>query len=160
MYNLNWTQAQEAMREGKRVKNSNFTNEEFFYMEDGKIWDEQGYPMAGWYRGYDWQDEGWMVLEDNFKPFEADVPEYVWKEEEIRLTDKERQEMKAVIGCDNFSALEDRIIASFVDGCYTADTMDYFVGIARPMPREKQNYHTFKIKKGRGHNKLQKRKKK
>lgn len=65
MYNLTWTQAQEAMREGKRVKNRHFTDEEFFYMENGQLWDEMGYPMGAWYRGYDWQDEGWMVIGEN-----------------------------------------------------------------------------------------------
>lgn len=54
MYNLTWTQAQEAMREDKRVKNRHFTNEEFFYMENGQLWDEMGYPMEAWYHGYDW----------------------------------------------------------------------------------------------------------
>lgn len=160
MYNLTWTQAQEAMREGKRVKHEYFVLAEWFAFDGRHIVDEEGYYMDNWYKGYAWQDEGWMILEDNFKPFEEDIPEYPWKEEEIRLTGAERQKMKAVMLGENYSALEDRIIASFTDGCYTADTMDYFVGIARPMPREKQNYHTFKIKKGRGHNKLQKRKKK
>lgn len=147
MYNLNWEQAQEAMREGRRVKNRYFTDEEFFYMENDRVVDEEGYPMDGWYRGYYWQDEGWKVLEE---------PAYEWKEEEIRLTGSERQKMKAVVLCDNFSALEEKIIAN-----YNMETMDYFVGITPSLtiPREKQNYN-FRITKGRGHNKLQKRKKK
>lgn len=153
MYNLNWTQAQEAMREGKRVKNRHFTGEEFFYMEDGQLWDEEGYPMAGWYRGYDWQDEGWMVLEE---------PAYEWKEDEIRLSGAERQKMKAVMLCDNFSALEEKVIAHYASQCYDVETMDYYVGItprSPTIPREKENYN-LRITKGRGHNKFQKRKKK
>lgn len=153
MYNLTWSQAQEAMREGKRVKNSNFTSEEFFYMEDGKIWDEQGYPMAGWYKGYDWQDEGWMILEE---------PAYEWKEDEIRLSGAERQKMKAMMFCDNFSALEDKVLALYAAQGYDLETMDHYVGItprSPTLPREKENYN-FRITKGRGHNKFQKRKKK
>lgn len=140
MYNLNWEQAQEAMREGKRVKNRHFTDEEFFYMENGQLWDEMGYPMGAWYRGYDWQDEGWMVIGEN--------PNLFHKVEEWHNQD--------------YSALEDRVIALFTGGCYTADTMDYWVGISPrspTLPREKENYN-FRITKGKGHNKLQKRKKK
>lgn len=162
MYNLNWTQAQEAMREGKRVKNRHFTGEEFFYMENGQLWDEEGYPMGGWYRGYDWQDEGWMVIEDNFKPFEGDAPEYAWKEDEIRLTGAERQKMKAVMWWENYSALEDKVVANYLAQGYDLETMDHYVGItprSPTLPREKENYN-FRITKGRGHNKLQKRKKK
>lgn len=153
MYNLTWIQAQEAMREGKRVKNSNFTDEEFFYMEDGKIWDEQGYPMAGWYKGYDWQNEGWMILEGETR-------------DEIRIigasSGKDRQKVKAVVLCDNYSSLEDKVITLFVEGCYDGETMDYYVGItpqSSTIPREKENYN-FRITKGRGHNKFKKRKKK
>lgn len=155
MYNLNWMQAQEAMREGKRVKNSNFTDEEFFYMEDGKIWDEQGYPMAGWYKGYDWQVEGWMILE-----LEGET------RDEIRVigasSGKDRQKMKAVMFCDNYSALEDKVIANYLAQDYDVETLDHYVGItprSPTMPREKENYN-FRITKGRGHNKFQKRKKK
>ena len=148
MYNLNWTQAQEAMREGKRVKNHYFTDEEFFYMKDGKIFDEHGYPMAGWDKGYDWQHDGWMII-DEMQQCLDEVKEIAKKH-------------NVVVICDNFSALEDRVIALFTGGCYTADTMDYWVGItpqSPKIPREKENYN-YRITKGRGHNKLQKRKKK
>lgn len=146
MYNLNWTQAQEAMREGKRVKNSNFTDEEFFYMEDGKIWDEQGYPMAGWYRGYDWQDEGWMILDW--------VPQEV--ERKVKVTGSGMP-----LG-EDFGGLEERVVAFIAGQGYDLETMDFFVGItprSPTLPREKENYN-FRITKGRGHNKFQKRKKK
>lgn len=148
MYELNWTQAQEAMREGKRVKNCHFTDEEFFYMKDGKIFDEHGYPMAGWDKGYDWQHDGWMII-DEMQQCLDEVKEIV-------------KEHNVVVVCDNFSALEDRVIASFTGRCYTADTMDYWVGItpqSPKIPREKENYN-YRITKGLGHNKLQKRKKK
>lgn len=148
MYNLTWTQAQEAMREGKLVKNRHFTGEEFFYMQDGRLLDEEGYPMEGWYRSYDWQDEGWMII-DEMQQCLDEVKEIVKKH-------------NVVVVCDNFSALENRVIALFTGGCYTADTMDYWVGItpqSPKIPREKENYN-YRITKGRGHNKLQKRKKK
>lgn len=147
MYNLTWTQAQEAMREGKRVKNRHFTGEEFFYMEDGQLWDEEGYPMAGWYRGYDWQDEGWMIL---------DEVQQCW--DRVKEMVKEHD----VVVVDNFSALEDKVIANYVAQGYDLETMDYYVGItprSPTIPREKENYN-FRITKGRGHNKFQKRKKK
>lgn len=153
MYNLTWTQAQEAMREGKRVKNRHFTNEEFFYMEDGKILDENGYPMAGWDKGYDWQHEGWMILESETK-------------DELRVigasTGKDRQKVKVVMFGENYSALEEKVVALLTGQGYDVETLDYCVGISPrspTLPREKENYN-FRITKGRGHNKLQKRKKK
>jgi len=152
MYNLNWTQAQEAMREGKRVRNSNFTVAEWFAFDGRHIVDEKGYYMDKWYKGYDWQNEGWMILEGETR-------------DEIRIigasSGKDRQKVKAVVLCDNYSSLEDKVVTLFVEGCYDGETMDYYVGItpqSPTLPREKQNYN-FRITKGRGHNKLQKRKK-
>lgn len=153
MHNLTWTQAQEAMREGKRVRNSNFTVAEWFAFNGRHIVDEEGYYMGKWYKGYDWQNEGWMILESETKDELPGIG---------ASTGKERQRVKAVVLCDNYSALEDRVIALFTGGCYTADTMDYWVGItpqSPKIPREKENYN-YRITKGRGHNKLQKRKKK
>ena len=147
MYNLNWTQAQEAMREGKRVKNSNFTDEEFFYMEDGKIWDEQGYPMTGWYRGYDWQEEGWMILDEVQQPWD-------------RITEIVKEHHVVII--DDLSDLEEKVVAHYAAQRYDVETLDHYVGItprSPTIPREKENYN-FRITKGRGHNKFQKRKKK
>lgn len=92
MYELTWTQAQEVMREGKRVKNRHFTDDEFFYMENGQLWDEMGYPMEAWYRGYDWQDEGWMVIGEN--------PNLFHEVEEWHNQD--------------YSALEDKVIATYI----------------------------------------------
>ena len=104
MYNLNWTQAQEAMREGKRVKNRHFTDEEFFYMENGQLWDEMGYPMTGWYKGYAWQEEGWMVIGEN--------PNLFHKVEEWHNQD--------------YSALEDRVIATYITEGYDLKTASEF----------------------------------
>lgn len=64
MTKLTWKEAQEAMREGKRVRNRNFTPEEFFEMQKGQIVCEMGCPMAGWYLGESWQEEGWSVIDD------------------------------------------------------------------------------------------------
>ncbi len=142
MYNLNWTQAQEAMREGKRVKHEYFVLAEWFAFDGRHIVDEEGYYMDKWYKGYAWQDEGWMILD-----------------EVEQCLDRVKQIVKEhdVVIVDNFSALEDRIIA-----CYDLETTDYFVGItpqSPTIPREKENYN-FRITKGRGHNKFKKRKKK
>lgn len=63
MSELTWKEAQQAMREGKRVRNQYFTSDEFFEMKDGKIFCELGYDMAKWYCGEAWQDEGWSVIE-------------------------------------------------------------------------------------------------
>lgn len=63
MSKLTWKEAQQAMREGKRVRNENFTSDEWFEWLDGAIRCEMGYNMAGWYRGEAWQDEGWSVIE-------------------------------------------------------------------------------------------------
>lgn len=62
MFNMTWEEAQQAMREGKSVRNSNFTSDEWFQMVNGRIVCEQGYPMAGWYRGEEWQDKGWAIV--------------------------------------------------------------------------------------------------
>lgn len=63
MRKLTWEQAVGAMIEGHKVRNENFTSDEFFEMKDGKIVCELGYNMAKWYRGEAWQDEGWSVIE-------------------------------------------------------------------------------------------------
>ena len=153
MYNLNWTQAQEAMREGKRVRNSNFTVDEWFVFDGRHIVDEEGYYMDKWYKGYDWQNEGWMILESETK-------------DELRIigasTGKERQKVKAVMFGENYAALEEKVVALLTGQGYDVETLDYCVGItprSPTLPQEKENYN-FRITKGRGHNKLQKRKKK
>lgn len=149
MYNLTWTQAQEAMREGRRVKNRHFTGEEWFAFDGFHIVDEEGYYMDKWYKGYDWQDEGWMVLD--------------WVPQEISETEDtcaEHQKMKVIMPCEDFSALEEKIVANYVSQGYDVRNTDYFGGITPSRnPKEKENYN-FRITKGRGHNKFQKRKKK
>lgn len=123
MYNLTWTQAQEAMREGKRVRNSNFTVAEWFTMQGCSIIDEAGYSMEGWYRGEPWQDVGWTVIADEIAELTKDV-KFV-----LDFTNLEKYTLK--------SAMTTR----------TKDKPDC-------------DYATTKIYKGKGHNKLQKRKKK
>lgn len=60
---MTYEEAIEAMKNGHRVRNENFTSDEFFEMKDGKIVCEMGYPMDTWYRGYDWQKTGWSILQ-------------------------------------------------------------------------------------------------
>jgi len=60
---MSWDEAKAAMRAGNKVRNRHFTDEEFFKMEDGKIFCEMGYRMDGWYRGEDWQKTGWSIIQ-------------------------------------------------------------------------------------------------
>lgn len=59
---MTWLEAIEAMRNGLKVRNQHFCVNEFFEMEDGHIIDEDGYSMAGWYKGFSWQDTGWSIV--------------------------------------------------------------------------------------------------
>lgn len=142
MYELTWSQAQEAMREGKRVRNSNFTVAEWFAFDGRHIVDEEGYYMDKWYKGYDWQNEGWMVIED--------------------INPDNKQMKVAIIGGD-MSSLEYRVNTYFLN---SIKEMCRGVEINFKTPEvlvKKQgcfDYTQHKIKKGKGHNKLQKRKKK
>lgn len=47
MPKLNWKEAQQAMREGKRVRNQYFTSDEWFEMVDGCIYAEDG-KLVSW----------------------------------------------------------------------------------------------------------------
>lgn len=64
MGNMSWKEALEAMEKGKRVRNKYFTSEEWFEMRSGRLYAEDGCSMTGWYRGEEWQNEGWSVLND------------------------------------------------------------------------------------------------
>ena len=61
--NMSWEEAKSAMREGRKVRNSYFTSEEYFQMEDGRIVCEMGCLMDGWYRDEDWQKTGWSIFQ-------------------------------------------------------------------------------------------------
>lgn len=52
-----------AKLEGVRIRNCNFTPDEWFEWRDGALRCELGYNMSTWYRGEAWQDEGWSVVE-------------------------------------------------------------------------------------------------
>ena len=60
---MTWDEAKSAMRSGKKVRNCHFTDEEYFRMVGGDIVCEMGYPMAGWYRGEDWQKTDWSIFQ-------------------------------------------------------------------------------------------------
>lgn len=60
--NMSWDEAKAAMEEGKKVRNCYFSSDEFFRMDNGSIVCENGYSMAGWYRGEEWQTMGWSIL--------------------------------------------------------------------------------------------------
>ena len=61
---MTYEEALEAMKQGKKVRNENFTSDEFFEMKDGKVVCEMGYPMAAWYKGEPWQKTGWSVFNE------------------------------------------------------------------------------------------------
>ena len=58
---MTYQDAIEEMKKGKRVKNERFTPNEFFEMHNGVIVCEMGYNMSDWYKGLDWQRDGWSL---------------------------------------------------------------------------------------------------
>ncbi len=61
---MTYEEAIEAMKQGKKVRNENFTSDEFFEMKDGRIVCEMGYPMSSWYKGEPWQKTGWSIFNE------------------------------------------------------------------------------------------------
>lgn len=59
---LNWQQALEAMSNGCKVKHVHFTDDEYFWMRNGTVRDENGYDMTRWYKGEPWQNEHWYII--------------------------------------------------------------------------------------------------
>jgi len=59
---MTWEEAIRAMLDGQRVRHINFTREEFFEIRQGIIYAEDGCPMRGWYRGEDWQKQGFSIV--------------------------------------------------------------------------------------------------
>lgn len=66
---MTYEEAVASMRLGNKVVHEYFCRGEFFEMKNGSIIDEMGYNMSGWFMAngytsdYDWQKEGWSVLE-------------------------------------------------------------------------------------------------
>lgn len=146
MQYLNWTEAKEAMRNGDRVKHQYFCRDEWFQMRHGRIVDENGYDMDGWYLDEVWQDDGWFIMELE--------EEYVWKEGEIRLASTEREMMKTKMPALDFVYLEELLAASFVVGDLWKTPVSRLENQSNPSARNP------KLHKGKGHNKLKKGKKK
>ncbi|BBK09185.1 hypothetical protein [Klebsiella phage 05F01] len=156
MYNLSYTQAVAMMEQGCKVKHEYFTGEEYFHMpanNGGRMVDEAGYPMDSWFRGEEWQNDGWMVVEDH----------YEWKEDEVRLSVDERKEISSTLTEMDFSFIEERVLAHFSHSIKEM-CRDVEINFKTPEVMVKKpgcfDYTQHKIKKGKGHNKLQKRKKK
>ncbi|MEB6533243.1 hypothetical protein MXM51_01590 [Pantoea stewartii] len=61
---MSWSEAQQAMQEGKRVRHEYFTQEEFFEIKGIDIIAEDGCNMELWYIGEDWQKKGWSIVSD------------------------------------------------------------------------------------------------
>ena len=59
---MTYEQALQMMRDGFQLAHEYFTQEEFFEMINGRMVDEQGYHMAGWYQGEDLQNTGGEVV--------------------------------------------------------------------------------------------------
>lgn len=133
---LTWTEAKEAMKEGRRVEHRHFCGGEWFEMRDGVILDEQGYNMETWFRGEAWQEEGWSVIEEE--------------------DNKEEREMCGTKMPDlDYHHLELLVAASFATG----DTM-WQTPVSRVDSQNKPSARNHKLYKGKGHNKLKKGKKK
>ncbi|BDU13385.1 hypothetical protein [Escherichia phage phiWec190] len=133
---LTWTEAKEAMKEGRRVEHRHFCGGEWFEMRDGVILDEQGYNMETWFRGEAWQEEGWSVIEEE--------------------DNKEEREMRETKMPElDYHCLELLVAASFATG----DTM-WQTPVSRVDNQNKPSARNHKLYKGKGHNKLKKGKKK
>ena len=59
--NLTWEEAKTLMSMGLKMTHKYFTDEEFFYMYEGKLLCEQGYDVSLWYIGEVWQESGWRI---------------------------------------------------------------------------------------------------
>ena len=63
-------EAIQAMHNGKKVTHYNFSDNEFIYMKDGEIYDENGYSMHGefwkWRQGECWEKD-WSLYEPENK---------------------------------------------------------------------------------------------
>lgn len=139
---LTWTEAKEAMKEGRRVEHSYFCGGEWFEMRDGVILDEQGYNMETWFRGEAWQEEGWSVIEKEDS-----------KEEGV-LSNVERKMRETKIPALDFVYLEELVAASFVAGNL------WNTPVSRLENQNNPSARNHKLYKGKGHNKLKKGKKK
>lgn len=59
---MKWEEAVKAMEEGHRVAHESFSSEEFFQMRNGKVLDEDLWPMDNWVNGEAKQNEGWSIV--------------------------------------------------------------------------------------------------
>lgn len=50
------------MSNGCKVKHVHFTDDEWFWMRNGTVRDENGYDMTRWYKGEDWQNNMWYIV--------------------------------------------------------------------------------------------------
>lgn len=153
MQYLTWTEAKEAMRNhGDRVKHQYFCRDEWFQMQHGRIVDENGYNMDGWYRDEAWQNDGWFILE--LEEEDGSTEEFVWKEGEILLASTEHEMMKTKMPALDFVYLEELVAASFMAGNL------WEAPVSRLENQNNPSARNHKLYKGKGHNKLKKGKKK
>lgn len=60
---MTYQEAVEVMKQNKRVRHQMFTQDEYFEMQHGVITCEMGYNMTDWYKGHEWQKDGWYIVE-------------------------------------------------------------------------------------------------
>ena len=92
MYSLSYSEAVAMMKKGCKVKHKYFTSGEFFHIpanNGGHMVDETGCYMDDWYRGESWQENGWMVIEE------------------------ECNKNKLIVSALDFSSAEDRVLDYF-----------------------------------------------
>lgn len=59
---MTYNEAVQSMKEGNKVTHRHFTSDEFFKWNGHNIECENGYDMTKWYRGDEWQNNGWRIL--------------------------------------------------------------------------------------------------
>lgn len=58
---MTYDEAVLSMKEGNKLTHRYFTSEEFFIWNGCNIECEGGYNMSKWYRGEEWQKDGWRI---------------------------------------------------------------------------------------------------
>lgn len=63
---MNIQEIKEALNQGKKIQHKSFFNDEFVYLKDGKIIDEQGYEHKDFFKQRESNQyflDGWLIFE-------------------------------------------------------------------------------------------------
>lgn len=120
-------------------------------MQHGRIVDENGYNMDGWYRDEAWQDENWLVLSEEVESDNHPGDELMLSQQKGY---NELKAAKAVLQDVDFGHLETLVAASMMAGTR------WETPVSRLENQNKPSARNHKLYKGKGHNKLKKGKKK